>query len=1387
MNEEETPSPPRRRWLTGWRKLVVALAAAVLGLVALGVILLESPIGHRYVADRIAAYAPASGLRISVGRIEGSLSNRAVLRHVTFSDPQGAFLTVPEVRLDWRPLHWFTSGIDVRELILSRGTLHRLPRLRPGRKDAPILPDFDIRIDRFEIDRLTVAQGVAGAQRRIDLSGRADIRSGKALVRLDGRLGGSDRLALLLDAEPDRDRLDIEMRYDAPRDGLLAGLLGTSKASEVIATGKGAWRDWRGALLVKVDGAELAALRLHNRAGGMSVLGLIRPQGLPPLAARAAGSQVALAGTASLRDRRVKGHFAALGKGLRLLGYGAAHLAENRFDKLTLDAVVLDPEIGGPGIRAEGAKLTALLDGPFAEVGIEHTLSAQRLAFGTTRIEGLTSRGTIRREAHGWRLPLNLTAARLVTGNAAIDARLAPLRGSGEVRLHGNALTADDLVVAGQGLTTRLALRGDIVKGGYALAGPVTLRGWPAANVGLIDADARIVLGFGKAPWQLRANMTGRLARTDNATIENLAGAGLRFAADLTAGQGGQLAVSRANLNASKLSLALTGRRQADGRATMAGSGRHTDYGPFTLEASIAPDGPRAVLVLADPLPAARLRDVRLALSPAGEGFRIETSGASPLGPFEGTLGLVAARGAPVRIAVDRLAFSEAVLTGRLVLMRGGALGELQLSGGGTSGTIRLEPRSGGQGVEIAATARDARFGGADPLGVANGKLQLSGLIAPGRSTLTGSFEGAGIARGNLFLGRIAAQGRMDGGKGSFSATLAGRRGSRFNLQLLGDIAPRQLAILAGGDFAGQRIAMPRRAVLNQQEDGWQLMPSQVDFGGGRVVVSGRLGGRDTELDLALARMPLSLADVVLANAGLGGVGSGLVTYRHHHGSAATGSARLQVRGLTRSGLVLTSRPVDADLVADLTASAVQLRAVVREQGQVRGRIQGRISGLPASGALRDRLRAGQLFAQMRYDGPADAVWRLVALEAFDLTGSVALAADVTGSIDKPVLRGSLGSSNLRLQSALTGTDISGIAVAGHFAGSRLDLNAISGRAANGGQVSGSGFVDFAGIGTRAPALDLKLAVRDAQVLARSDMSASVTGPLRIVSDGQGGTIAGRVRIESARWRLGRAAAVAELPNIQVREVNRRVDIAPPRVRAAPWRFLIDAAGANRVEVEGLGLDSEWGADIRIRGTTAAPAILGRADLVRGGYQFAGQRFELKRGRISFDGGSPPNPRLDIMAEAQVTGLSARVTVQGTSLRPEIAFTSTPAMPEEELLARLLFGSSITQISAPEALQLGAALASLRSGGGLDPINQLRSAIGLDRLRIVSADAALGRSTGVAAGKYLGRRVYAEVITDGRGYSATELEFRVTSWLSVLGSVSTIGRQGVNVKVSKDY
>ena len=198
--------------------------------------------------------------------------------------------------------------------------------------------------------------------------------------------------------------------------------------------------------------------------------------------------------------------------------------------------------------------------------------------------------------------------------------------------------------------------------------------------------------------------------------------------------------------------------------------------------------------------------------------------------------------------------------------------------------------------------------------------------------------------------------------------------------------------------------------------------------------------------------------------------------------------------------------------------------------------------------------------------------------------------------------------------------------------------------------------------------------------------------------------------------------------------------------------------------------------------------LSGRADFVRGGYEFAGKRFDITQGTIRFVGNSPIDPLIDIRAEADVQGLNAAVVVRGTGLAPEIAFTSNPALPQDELLSRILFGQGIATLSAPEAIQLAAAVASLQGGGGgLDPIGAIRRAIGLDRFRIVPGDVAARRGTSIAAGKYITRRVFAEIVTDGQGYSATTVEYRITRFLTVLAQLSSRGRAGANVRYSRDY
>ena len=256
-------------------------------------------------------------------------------------------------------------------------------------------------------------------------------------------------------------------------------------------------------------------------------------------------------------------------------------------------------------------------------------------------------------------------------------------------------------------------------------------------------------------------------------------------------------------------------------------------------------------------------------------------------------------------------------------------------------------------------------------------------------------------------------------------------------------------------------------------------------------------------------------------------------------------------------------------------------------------------------------------------------------------------------------------------------------------------------------------------------------------------------------------------------------------PLPSVRDSTQQADNTAPSI----WKLDLRLRADNRLFIAGMGLESEWSADLRVQGTTATPSILGEADLIRGTYSFSGQRFDVTRGHIAFTGARPPNPRIDIVASADIKDVTVNINVSGSANNPQIAFTSNPGLPQDEIMARILFGGSVTEISALQAVQLATSLNSLRGGGGgLNPLGKLRSSTGLDRLRILGADDTTGRGTAIAAGFYVSNDIYLEIITDARGFTATQIEIALSRALSILSQVGTAGgSSNVNLRYRKQY
>lgn len=1371
-----------QRWVLG---VVLTLAVALVG----AVVWLDTDAGHRFVISRIERVAPQSGLRIKVGGIDGSIYSKARLRDLRLYDPNGLFFSAPDVQLDWWPVAWISNRLDIDRLFIPRATLHQLPKLRPTKVQGPILPDFDIRLMQFKVERLTLAQKVTGREQVATLGGDADIRSGRAVIDLQARvLGGADAVILSLDSRPDDNRFDVDVTVNAPKGGVLAMMAGLKQDANVRVQGDGTWAKWNGTAIASLDKVPAVSLRLAATKGQYQLTGDVEGQAIAGngLIQRLSAPRLDLTATGTLENRVLDGTMKLRSAAIDLTADGAFDLRNSSLDNMRIDAKLARPQALLKTMTGRDVVARVRLDGPISTVGFEYLLSAKQLAFGKTILRDVRAQGEGRRAKGGPAIvPIKLSARQLDGQGDLVAGIVRNFSLAGALQINGQKITSTALQVRSDKLKGAVVVLADLKTGRYDIGLTGDINGLLIPGLGVVDVRSKVQAVPGaNGAFTLKGQALATMRRLDNSFFRTLGGGLPRLRSGLSLGPDGRLILSGLKLDTPLLSLSANGYRRPDKTFHFEGGGSHKTYGPVKLVIDGIIDRPTVDVLLARPMDSAGLANVKVHLDPNVLGYAFTTEGMSTLGMFTGNGTISLPKGAQSVIFVDRLAVAGSVARGRILPVTGGLDGRLDVSGA-LAGFVALAPVNGDQQIKTELTATDATFDGPTSIRVRRGKLTATALLEPTGTTIDATVTARGLQVGPMRINRLDGNAKLVDGSGKVTASVVGQRGRLFDLKFDADVTPDRVSVMAAGTLDRRPITLTRAAVLTKTDDGWRLAPTTINYRGGTSQFAGRLGGESTEIEARLNKLPLALLDIAYDTLGLGGAATGTLSYVKPRGGVPTGTANLRIRGLTRSGLALTSRPVDVGVNAVLSATRLAARATINADGKTIGRAQALLTPL-GSGDLMQRLHAAPLFAQMRYNGTADTLWRLTGIEIIDLTGPAAVAADVRGTLDNPIINGTLASDNATIDSPITGMRLSGVKARGRFGGSQLVISSFSGNARGGGSVTGTGRFDFAG--GKGVAMDLSMQATNAALLERDDIGATVTGPITITSDGVGGTIAGNVDLIRSRFTLGQAAAVAAIPELRVIEVNRRGEEFEKATASAPWKLDIKANARNRLTVTGLGLNSEWRAKLDIGGTVTAPAIQGTVDLVRGGYEFAGRRFDLSEGRIRFDGSTPADPTLDIEAAASLNGINATIRVTGSSLKPVINFTSIPALPEDELLSRLLFGTSITNLSAPEALQLATAVTSLRGGGGgLDPINAVRKAAGLDRLRILPADPTIGQGTSVAAGKYLTRKTYVELITDGQGYSATRIEYQVTRWLSLLSSVSTIGRQSANVRVSKDY
>ncbi len=1389
-----------------WQSILKWIGIAILSLVALVLLVLfgiNTDPGRRLVADQIGGYTTASGLNIKVGRIDGSIYGAMTLSDVRVSDPKGVFLTSPKLAVDWRPFAFARNHVDVRSLTTPLVTLQRRPFLNqtPTDPNAPLLPDLDIDVNRLQIARFVIAKPVTGATHIVKIDGAVHIADKRAQLTTNAAalvgpgVAGGDRLTLKLDAVPDQNKLDVNVKLVAPVGGVVATMGSLKAPLTATVDGRGSWKSWRGNAVATLGGGQLANLALTATDGHITVRGPTRPGlYLEGPVERLTAPQLDVAIDTTLNDRKADTRMTLRSSALSVDAGGLLDLGNSRFGNFAVDAKLLTPGAIAPNLRGRDVTARLVLDGAFATPTVDYKVRAAAIGFGTTTVENVYAEGLARVNADRILVPLNARAARVTGLNAAIGGLTTNVRIQGDLAIAMPNILSDNLRIRSDKIDATAIVVANMATGRYSGALKGRVNNYRVDGVGIINlsTDAKLVPGP-NGGFGIVGRVAAQTTQLFNDGARSFLGGNAVVRSDIGYSPEGIVTFRNLRMNAPQFRITRGDGRfdPATGAVLVNADAYSTVYGP--LSARVTGSATAPVVVLRAPRPGVGVGLVNLNARVVGRGgaYAVTASGGTNYGPF--TADVLVTPGTQLAVDVRRVVFAGIVARGRIVQTAAGPFGgALTFAGQGLSGNVKLANQGGYQRVDVAARANGATIPGMVDFTIGRAIVTASAVLTP-TPQIVADAQVADLRYGAVVLSAARAKVNYVGGRGTAQALATGSSGVPFRIAMNAKLSPDNYLVALQGQANAIDFRTVNPARIRVAKGVYTLAPTRIDFGGARGG-SARLAGsygRGLNAQARLDKLDMSVLSALMPSLGIGGQATGSLDFAQANSNAVpVADARVTVTNFTRSGLAAVSEPVDIVFAGTLGAEGGTGRALVRRGPTVVGRMVANLKPLGAGASWSDRLMAAPLSGGIRYNGPSAVLFSFAAIPNQQLSGPIAIAADFSGRVQAPLLNGLIRADNLTYDNETYGTRLSRMQLAGRFNNERFEITRLNAKAGD-GTVQATGSIGLAA--ASGFPIDLRATLDNAQ-LAKSDaISATTSGTIHLTNGPNGGLIQGELQIPEARYEIIRQgqAEVSELTGVR-RKSDIRVARPTDRPTPAPtglFKLDLHVTAPNQLFVSGMGLDSEWRMDMRIGGTSAAPVITGGLDVVKGAYSFAGKRFEVTRGTVRFRGGALTDPDINITATTTVNGITAVIAITGTGQRPQIAFTSTPTLPQDEVLSRLLFGTSPTNLSATEAIQLAAALNSLRGsgGGGLNPLGKLRSATGFDRLRIVGADQATGKGTSLAAGKYLTDNIYVEVVTDAKGFTSTQLEIALTKALSLLSSAGGVGGSNASLKYSKDY
>lgn len=1376
---EAVKAEKRRRTVAEW-----ALIAAV----ALLVTIFVAGLGGRYFVlstagrELVSTFVNGKKLgrygRINVYGLKGDLWDDFTLDRVTVTDAKGVWLDARKVRVDWsysalvgRRFHADLVSAEVVRLI-------RRPELEAQVKPPGPLP-LAVDIDRIDA-RVELLEGFAKEYGRWTLTGSTQLERGP---RKAGKLK-----AVSLTRPGDFLNLDFD----------IGGVKGLSATAEAFEAQGG---PLAGALGYSPDRPFVLDLRARGTAKAGVLNALVKTGDFTPLKATASwsGGRAVASGQMAFTGSDLLAPFAARVGGVARFGMAARPLKGGKFalglaflsDNLTTRAQgVIDPKARasvGDGLlvslqtpsvtrlartkAAGAARFDGVLTGDPYDFRLKGAATVEQVSVGSYGLARLA--GPVDLTYRNGRYDVAVKAQGAGGAGKGVLAAALGGRPTAEARLvvfPNGVLVLDRLVAEGPGLK----LTGDGGRGllgGYHFQGRAELSNLAAVRKGAsgtLVADFRASRAPNAYPWTVNVDAQGRRFATGLGQLDRLLGAGPRLK-----GQGsldhGRIAIAKAVLNGKAGQVSGAGLVGLDGTLKLALA--WTAKGPFAAgPVEIAGDAkgsgaltgtvlrPRADLKASfDQIDAYALRltqaQVWLTFARDARGYdgKVAVEAASAYGPAHAR--------SDFRFADD-----------------GVRLDQLSLDAGGVEAEGSLALR---RGAPSSANLNFAAGPGAFLVqGHANGLIQLTDGPASTGAAIDVNATGVQLRGSSYIFNTLRLNGRGTLARLPFAVTadVGGATPVRFTGSGAYSKVGRDQAVALDGKGSIRGVAFSTNApmVISLGKSGRSLK-ADLGVGAGRLIAAASQTAAGFE-----ARADLTGVDLQALNPDLYGKATATLVLSGR-GARLDGTLDGRFERLrSRNGPRATT--VDGTIKAVLAGDRLKLDATTVSSGGAHAEATLNLPVVATAAPLRLAVVKTQPMSG-RFDvaGEVKPIWDLLLGGDRSLAGQVEAHGTLAGSINAPLIQGTAAIHGGRFDDSPTGLSLRNLTLEAAFDRNLATVSQFSATDSGKGQVTGQGRIDLRNGG----ASTFTLALARFQLIDNDIAEARASGPVTVTRAVNGQfKLAGDLRIDRAEV-APNPPTPSGVVTIEVEEIN-----APPgrqtyatQARGSPIQLDVSLKAPGQIFIQGRGLDVEMSLDAHVGGTTRDPVLTGAARVVRGDFEFAGKRFEFDdTGTVSLSV-HPEQIRLNLRAVRDDPTLTAVIVVKGTAAKPEIALTSTPALPQDEVLSQVLFGRSASQLSPIEAAQLASSVASLSGGGGFDVLGNLRELAGLDRLAF-GGDEASGLT--VAGGKYVADNVYLELIGGGRTGPAVEVQWRVKRRVSIISRVTGQGEAKLSIRWRKD-